>query len=213
MSWPLQEDFKPGEPMVQVPMDWFNTVSKILNTLVTVGCTLERTACPSQETPWRLIVAAAVANSLTLSNTTPLPPGTATPGNEAAAAHGNHVHPLNFDTTIPEPIGLAGDAGTGVDTYARRNHVHALGAPADPGDQTDLGVAGEGTANTADTSSWTAGTTGVDLWVVTRVELNNNATNTPFNAYLRMVRITPDGRIYYISGETKVLISGTSTSA
>lgn len=132
MSWPLQEDFKPGEPMVQVPMDWFNTVSKILNTLVTVGCTIERTASPSQETPWRLIVAAAAASGgADLSNVTPLKDeAAAVVGNDTAAAHGNHVHPLAVDdTTMPLADSGTGVAGTAA-FYARRDHKHPLNVDA-----------------------------------------------------------------------------------
>ena len=148
MSWPLQEDFKPGEPMVQVPMDWFNTVSKILNTLVTVGCTLERTASPSQETPWRLIVAAAAATGgVSLSNVTPLKDEvTAVVGNDTAAAHGTHVHPLAFDTTKPVADTGTGEVGTAA-TYPHRDHKHPLNVDATP----PTADAGSGSAGSAAT--------------------------------------------------------------
>ena len=148
MSWPLQEDFKPGEPMVQVPMDWFNTVSKILNTLVTVGCTLERTASPSQETPWRLIVAAAAATGgVSLSNVTPLKDAvTAVVGNDTAAAHGTHVHPLAFDTTKPVADTGTGEVGTAA-TYPHRDHKHPLNVDATP----PTADAGSGSAGSAAT--------------------------------------------------------------
>lgn len=210
MSWPLQDDFKPGEPVIQVPVDWFNTVSKILNTLVTVGCTLERTAQPGAETPWRLIVAAATG--VALSNVTPLKDAaTAVVGDDTAAAHGNHVHPLNVGDTVPADIAATADKGNSTE-YSRANHVHkgSPAIPANPGDQADLGVASEGSSDNPDTTTWTAGTAGVDLWVLTRPRLDNTVSNSPFLMFIRQLRICADGRIYWISGETAITVSTTA---
>lgn len=54
MSWPLQEKFTPGAPISQVPREWFETVSKILNYLEGAGVTIEKSADPSESNPWRI---------------------------------------------------------------------------------------------------------------------------------------------------------------
>jgi len=56
MTWPLQEKFAPGGPITQIPLEWFETVSAILNNIGGVNCLIEKTAAPSEANPWQVIV-------------------------------------------------------------------------------------------------------------------------------------------------------------
>lgn len=136
MSWPLQEDFKPGAPMIQVPMEWFNTVSKILNHLEGAGCRIHKTATPGSEAPWKISVpTSGGGSSTTLSDADPVKDGTKTPGTAAAASRADHVHPLNVPASgVPYYDSAAGSQGVAAE-YSRSDHSHPMNvdatAPAD----------------------------------------------------------------------------------
>lgn len=53
--FPLQEKFDPNGPVSQIPLDWFETVAKILNHLAAGGTVvLTKTPNPGKDSPWRI---------------------------------------------------------------------------------------------------------------------------------------------------------------
>lgn len=64
MSWPLQEKFKDG-PITQIPRSWFETVAKILNHIEGMGIEIEKSADPSETTPWRIKAESITEESVT----------------------------------------------------------------------------------------------------------------------------------------------------
>jgi hypothetical protein len=84
--------------------------------------------------------------------------------------------------------------------------------PENPGDCTDLGLAGEGGSDSVLTDTWTSGgSSGCDFFMITRIRLDNGSANSNLYAYARLMRITADGRIYSIGAETRITISPTSS--
>jgi hypothetical protein len=77
----------------------------------------------------------------------------------------------------------------------------------DPGGTiTTLGAGSEG-SETADTTTWTAGTTnGLAEWYVSRVVYNDEAATPTLFAFLRKRTYDRFGRLYSVSGETKVTV-------
>lgn len=144
------------------------------------------------------------------------PAASAAAGTSDRYARANHVHKdlssALLTSTAPSAVGTSAAVGDAT-TAARANHVHALGSPADPGTVSELGAASEGSSDSADTGTWTSGTSGIKLWVVSRTRLDNVSGSSNFYVFLRPVTITADGRIYACGAETQVLVSPTTTSA
>lgn len=54
--YPLQEKFNPQGPITQVPLDWFESVAKILNYVTTAGDGyVDKTAAVGPHNPWRIV--------------------------------------------------------------------------------------------------------------------------------------------------------------
>lgn len=135
-------------------------------------------------------------------------------GSSNRYARSDHRHPnCVYDAILPADVGAAAASGTSF-YYSRADHVHkgVNAAPSNPGTVSDLGVASEGSSDDALTTTWTAGTAGVNVWLVTRFRLNNSVSNSTLYMYLRPAKLTADGRIYSVGAETRVEISGTTTS-
>lgn len=69
-----------------------------------------------------------LANGLPLSGTTPLINGTATAGNEVAAAHGNHIHPTDTSLASLAGANFTGPINTLIITETKTDPVISAGA-------------------------------------------------------------------------------------
>jgi hypothetical protein len=177
MPFHVKDDFKPTDKVFDVPASWYNAVGRFLNTLCVTngGAFFSKPVQPSENDPVTLVFQ---------------PPAEAASGVPDGTADGQLLQ-WNDTTEAWEPVDVE-DVG--------------IGPAEDPGATiTTIGAASEGT-ETASTDTWTAGNVdnkGLAEWYVSRVVYNHSGDKKIY-AFLRKRTYDQYGRLYSVSGETRV---------
>lgn len=177
MAWPLPEKFRSNIPLRDmVTAEIMQTLCQILNNIVIEQIdglsdpTIEKTASPSPETPWKILIPAQAAADV------PEP-----------------------SSATPQPDTEDGAAGS-LDGYSRADHSHPIALLDPPATDTDLRTNTEASLPTMATAgtSWTRDLVKGQLrTIVCGVYYSHTATAPELRCYYREEYLDALGRVYY----------------